>query len=263
MRPITDLRAVLAHFLIAAALTPADGSKEEQAESFEANPNAARDLMRLRLSYVHVDAGGDLSRVLFRINVGYASLIIPGLSLPKEYLSLFRVDVRAQSKHTSKTDAAGLEDLQILNLGGRMFSSLAIGAGYGMVVPTATDDAVGKGKLQLAPAVGAMFLGIRGARLGFLAQNFFDVAGDASRPPVNRLTFQPLLSYRITKDLFISSDATLEFDWQADENTVPVNFQIGYAFGPHVSIALGPEWVIAGRGQNDIATNLTIDFENW
>jgi hypothetical protein len=94
-------------------------------------------------------------------------------------------------------------------------------------------------------------------------QNFFSFAGDASRPSVNRMTLQPLASYRFTEALFMSSDPVMEFDWQADRSTVPVNFQIGYRFSHHLSLALGPEWVVTGNGKNDITVNLTIDYEKW
>jgi hypothetical protein len=251
--------------ILALVLAADEGAteQEEEGQSFEASPQAARNLIRLKPSYTHVDAGGDESRVLLRANLAYQSLIIPGLPVPKEYQSLFRVDVRAQAKHTKDANAAGLEDTQVLSLGGRTFSWIAVGGGFGMVLPTATDDALGKGKLQLAPAVAAMFLGLRGARLGFLAQNFFDVAGDSSRSSVNRLTLQPLLSYRLTPKLFVSSDPVFEFDWHSGTNTIPVNFQFGYEFGPNLSLALGPEWVTTGDGQNDVTINLTIDFEHW
>jgi len=246
---------VLVRMLAAAPAAPA----EDEEETFEASPQATGRLVRLRISYTDIDAGGDASRVLGRLNLPYGSSI----SLPKPYQLLFRIDVRTRSVHSGNTNAAGLEDVQILNLGGRRFSSLTLDGGFGMVVPTATDDSLGRGKLQLGPALALMFLGIPGVRLGFLAQNFFSVAGDADRAGVNRLTFQPLLSYRFSEEVFISSDPVMEFDWHAGQNTIPVNFHVGYRFGPHLSISLGPEWVITGNGENDITVNLTIDYENW
>lgn len=238
-------------------------AETDQVAGFEASPEAGRDLIRLKPSYTSVDAGGDESRVLARLNIAYDSLFIPGLVLPKTYRSVLRVDLRAQSVHTANQNVSGLEDLQIIDVGGCVFAWGGVAAGFGLVLPTATDDALGKGKLQLAPALAVVFVGIRGARLGFIAQNFFDVAGDANRRAVNRLTVQPILSYRFSEALFVSSDPTLVFDWEAGQSTIPLNFQIGHAFSRHLSVALGPEWVVTGDGENDITVNLTMDYGNW
>src|SRR5215471_13794833 len=91
---------VLVRMLAAAPAAPA----EDEEETFEASPQATGRLVRLRISYTDIDAGGDASRVLGRLNLPYGSSI----SLPKPYQLLFRIDVRARSVHSGNTNAAGL-----------------------------------------------------------------------------------------------------------------------------------------------------------
>jgi hypothetical protein len=236
---------------------------EPDADSFEASPAAGRNLVRGKIGYTHADEGGDQTELLLRANLVYHAVLIPGVRVGA-WESLFRVDVRLASDHVADTHAAGFKDLELLQAVGHMIAALGIAGGFRCVLPTASDDALGSGKLQLGPAVATMYVGLPGARLGFIIENLWSLAGDTTRPDIDRLRVQPLASYRFGERLFVATDPILQFDWsKGGLATVPVNAEVGVTFGPHLSLQVGPEWIATGSGKNDVTVDLTIDYKKW
>lgn len=247
-------RIAIASCLLVGSVSTARAQQHEDDEA-TINPLAARNLVRVQPSYEHIDAGGDQTSVLLRTTVVMGTPEVYGLA---------RVDVPLESLHSSSANAAGLEDVQLLVLLDRQWPSVTIGGGLGVVIPTATSDALGDGKLQLAPAFAAMVTGVPKARLGALARNFFSVAGDANRADLDYLSFQPLLTLHVSPQLFLVSDATMQFNWKkGGDATIPVDLEAGHAFSSRLTMVLGPQWVITGSGQNNVSVILKIDYENW
>lgn len=63
------------------------------------------------------------------------------------------------------------------------------GAGPAMVIPTATSDFLGQGKLSLGPSV-VLLAQPPHWTLGVLVNNVWSVAGSGGRPPVNQMLLQ-------------------------------------------------------------------------
>jgi hypothetical protein len=112
------------------------------------------------------------------------------------------------------------------------------GAGPAMVIPTATGNILGSGKLSLGPS--AVVLAQPGNwTVGALVSNVWSIAGKNSRPTVNRMSLQYFISYILKDDWYVSSAPILALDWRAkggDQWLVPV----GGGFGKLVTIGSSP-----------------------
>ena len=120
------------------------------------------------------------------------------------------------------------------------------GVGVTVVFPTATDDSLGAGKWQLGPAATLLFQGIENLQLGMILQNPFGFAGDAGRPDVNTLLFQPIAQYNFPKGWYVGmGDFTWGFNWKdGGAATIPLAFQVG-----RVVTLAGQSWNLAAEGE--------------
>jgi hypothetical protein len=107
--------------------------------------------------------------------------------------------------------------------------SVIWGAGPATVIPTATSNILGQGKLSLGPSV--VVLAQPGQwTLGALVSNVWSVAGSGGRPAVNRMTFQYFLAYNLKHDWYLTAAPILVADWQAQASNrwlVPVGGGVG------------------------------------
>jgi hypothetical protein len=134
-------------------------------------------------------------------------------------------------------------------------SSPIWGIGPVFLIPTATDDLLGTGKWGAGPT--AVVLKQEGAwTCGALANHIWDFAGDGDRSPVNATYLQPFVAYVTHTHTTFSLNTESTYDWQNNQWTVPINFQISQMFkiGHHPMQAFlgaryyaekpddGPEW---------------------
>ena len=121
----------------------------------------------------------------------------------------------------------GIGDLTLIDLipmplgGGR---TLAVGPV--VVLPTATDDLLGTGKLQLGAAA-ALIAPQEWGLLGGLVTYQASVAGSSHRPETSLMTIQPIVNYNLSNGFYLRSSAIMSFDFEGDVNYVPVGFGIG------------------------------------
>jgi hypothetical protein len=131
------------------------------------------------------------------------------------------------------------------------------GAGPALLLPTATDDALGTGKFGLGPTA-VLLKQENGWTYGALVNHIWSVAGTSVRDDVNSTFLQPFLSYTTKKQTTFTLNTESTYDWEHSQWTVPINlmaaqlvklgktpvqFQIGgkyYAQGP----SSAPEWGI-------------------
>ena len=109
------------------------------------------------------------------------------------------------------------------------------GAGPVLLLPTASEDALGAEKWGLGPTLVA--LKQTGPwTVGGLANHIWSVDGDSDRDDVNATFVQPFISYITrTKTTFgISSETT--YDWEGDSWSVPVNATVAQMLkaGPQI-----------------------------
>ena len=107
--------------------------------------------------------------------------------------------------------------------------ALIWGAGPAVVIPIATNNLLGQGKLSLGPS--AVVLAQPGAwTVGALVSNVWSVAGSGGRPPVNRMALQYFLAYNLPRDWYVTSAPTITADWRANSGnvwTVPFGAGVG------------------------------------
>lgn len=105
------------------------------------------------------------------------------------------------------------------------------GLGPTMIIPTNTDDSLGNDKWAAGPA--ALALTIRGPWVsGFLAQHFWDFAGDSDASDVNLTTLQYFVNYNFP-DFYLNTSPTMSHNWEANSDdawTIPIGGGIGKIF---------------------------------
>jgi hypothetical protein len=108
-------------------------------------------------------------------------------------------------------------------------SKLIWGVGPALVIPTATNQILGQGKLSLGPSVVALAQPGRWT-LGALVNNVWSVAGSGGRPVVNQMLLQYFINYNLKKGWYISISPILTANWRASSGnvwTVPVGGGVG------------------------------------
>jgi hypothetical protein len=103
------------------------------------------------------------------------------------------------------------------------------GAGPAFVVPTATNQILGQGKLSLGPSFVALAQPGHWT-VGALVNNVWSVAGSGGRPVVNQLLLQYFLNYNLQKGWYITIQPILTANWRASSGniwTVPFGGGVG------------------------------------
>ena len=93
------------------------------------------------------------------------------------------------------------------------------GVGPQFILPTATNDILGQGKLSMGPTVVALIEPKTGA-IGVLVSNDWSIAGSGSRPDVNQMTLQYFANYNLKKGWYFSSSPVLTANWKASSGNV-------------------------------------------
>lgn len=115
-------------------------------------------------------------------------------------------------------DATGVGDLNYQ----LFFSPIAVdkvvwGVGTALVVPTATDDLLGKEKWSLGPAAVALTMPGRWV-VGALAQQIWSFAGEDSRENVSQFLFQYFVNYNFDRGWYLTSAPVITADWKASSS---------------------------------------------
>ena len=106
--------------------------------------------------------------------------------------------------------------------------------GFGPVLqfPSASATSLGSGKWEIGPAaVGILTWG--SWVVGAQAYNLWSFAGDSTRPGVNQMLLQPLVTYTLPGDWYLTSSPQVTADWKVssrDRWTVPIGAGIGKLF---------------------------------
>ena len=103
------------------------------------------------------------------------------------------------------------------------------GGGPTVIIPTATNNILGQGKLSLGPSFVALAQP-HPWTLGILTNNVWSVAGSGSRPSVNQFLVQYFINYNLKKGWFVDIAPIITADWEATSGnvwTVPFGGGIG------------------------------------
>jgi hypothetical protein len=157
-------------------------------------------------------------------------------------------------------------DLAVLPWPERKKTGLLVGIGPTFVFPTATSRSAGQGAWQVGPAFGAIYTGIPGLLVGFVAQNPVSFAYTSpNRPPQNTFQLQPVLALHLWDKWYLrSAEADWTMGWHHHSPTMlPLSIGIGRTLVrpnlPPMSLFITGEWM-AYRQYAPIAPQTTINF---
>jgi hypothetical protein len=129
---------------------------------------------------------------------------------------------------------------------------LLVGVGAGLVLPTASDDVLGRGKWIAAPAVAPVWLFPRRGLAWVKVQDWISFAGDGARPDVHYLTVTPTSLWRLSRRWWTVLDAESTTNWELGGRT---SFRAGLLLGrmlsPRHGLALKAELPFGGHRQTD------------
>jgi hypothetical protein len=101
-------------------------------------------------------------------------------------------------------------------------SGVIWGVGPIIGIPTATESALGAGKLSFGPTAVALKQE-SGWTYGMLANQLWSVAGHDRRPAVNATFLQPFLAHNWPNGFGLTLNTETTYDWTAGAATVPIN----------------------------------------
>ena len=105
------------------------------------------------------------------------------------------------------------------------------GVGGALVLPTATDDALGNDKWSLGPSVVVLTMPGKWV-IGSLISNVWSVGGSGDQD-VNFFTWQYFINYNMDNGWYLTSAPVITANWEADSNntwTVPFGGGVGRIF---------------------------------
>jgi hypothetical protein len=101
----------------------------------------------------------------------------------------------------------------------RNSGKLIWGVGPQVILPTATDNTLGQGKVSLGPTI-VVLTQPKPWTIGVLVSNDWSIAGSGSRPSVNQVLMQPFLNYNLQKGWYLSTSPIITADWKASSGNV-------------------------------------------
>mgnify|MGYP005849769419 CR=1 FL=1 len=142
-------------------------------------------------------------------------------------------------------------------------SGIVWGAGPVLLVPTATDRALGSGKFGMGPT--AVVLRLDGQwTYGVLINHIWSVAGKADRADVSATFVQPFLTYTTRKATTYSLNAETSHDWISGRSLVPINIavtQLVKISGQPVSLGGGVRvFAVSPKGGPNWGLRLSMTF---
>lgn len=138
------------------------------------------------------------------------------------------------------------------------------GAGPVMLLPTATDEALGTEKWGMGPTAVALKQEGRWT-VGMLFNHVWSFAGESDRADVNNTLLQPFTSYITPTMTTISLNTDSTYDWEIEAWSVPVNFTVAQLLkvrGQIFQVAVGARyWADSpDNGPEDWGVRATLTF---
>jgi hypothetical protein len=201
-----------------------------------------------------------MSELLFEPILPYRAFLFPGLDV-EGFWSIARIQWTGKGIENKSGASSGLTDLTLTDIVAHRVGPFSAALGFVSVFPMATTSTLGQGKLQLGPAAGLRLEGVPALKLAVLVQNFYSVAGSSQSPDLAYVTVQPFVTLHLPADLFLSSDATMNFYWEGGRSTVPVNLGFGHAFGAHFVGSVHGFYTLAEADRGAIKAEIVLNFQ--
>jgi hypothetical protein len=266
--------AALWLMLIAAATAQAQTAAspvqtEEQLERDFTDPLTTLPQVIIRDSYTPANYGTNIetNQAIIRPLI---PRVPPNALLPFNQLirPTFALVTVPSSRGGSRTEFGDLPwfDIAVLPWPDRRKTGFLVGIGPTFVFPTATSRSAGQGAWQAGPALGAIYTGVPGLLVGFIAQNPIGFAYTSpNRPPQNTFQFQPVLALHLWDKWYLrSAEANWSMGWHRHSATIlPLSVGIGRTLVrpglPPMSLFVTGQWM-AYRQFAQLAPQTTINF---
>ena len=233
--------------IVLAQAVPAWAEEDQQAELAKKLANPVANLISVPLQYNYDEYSGvnkdaSVSRLM-------AQPVIP-IKLNEKWNLITRTIIPLVDQEDFPLPAmnkSGLGDIaatQYLSPAAATSGGLIWGAGLAEVLPTASDDALGTGKLSVGPTL--VLLKQSGPwTAGYLGSHVWSVGGDGKRDNVNATSMQPFVSYTTKTYTTIAALTEAVYDWNGDQWQVPVIVMVGQMLkiGPQImQLAVGGKY---------------------
>jgi len=106
------------------------------------------------------------------------------------------------------------------------------GFGPALLIPTATNSQLGAGRWGLGPSFAVLSQPEWGS-VGVLVQNILSPSASTKRGPVNQMQIQPMFSYNLPHEWYLTTNPTISGDWTqhaGDHWLVPIGGGPGRTF---------------------------------
>lgn len=241
-----------------------DASDNTQAAENATNPLAFVTKLQFQPNYTFLDVGGDQLSLISRISQPTKTVGLPFIKSkdPSKIYTIYRLEVPviSQTLGTSNPlNATGLSDIALLDVVAFSQEWGLIGAGGGLIFPTASPDVLGTGKLNAGPVAVALYTKIPKLQVGLLAQQYFSIAGNGDRSNQSFMLFQPIVNKVLNNGYFLQFSPIMKFDWESSSYSIPISVAFGRAFAKNLSMFIAPEYVISGPGQGNFTIRLNIN----
>jgi hypothetical protein len=275
--PAVALLMVLPDSLVLAQTPASLQAQEEQLEREFTDPLTTLPQVIIRDSYTPANYGPCTLRACVRDYQTNQFIIRPLIPRIPPYTLLpltqllrptFALVTVPSSRGGTRTEVGDLPffDIAVLPWPDRQKTGLLVGIGATFVFPTATSTSAGQGAWQAGPALGAIYTGIPGLLIGFIAQNPISFAYTSPhRRPQNTFQFQPVVALHLWGKWYLrSAEADWTMGWHHHSPTMlPLSLGIGRTLVhpglPPMSMFVTGQWM-AYRQFAPIAPQTTINF---
>jgi hypothetical protein len=229
----------------------------------QANEIYPTNLTQLRLSYRHIDTGGSLVALTSETSIPMPFVIIPGIAFGGMY-SIVNLEIPFATLDVPMAPrATGVGDFRIIDAALKYWDRFAAGAGFLMIVPSASHELLGSGELAIGGIAGAS-LTLEDVSATIIAETATSIVGENSTDDINVLRVRPIVSYYLPYASSVALEPNFLFDWEADgETTISVIPRLGHAVSKNWAFLLEGEWIAVGPNRNDVIVSVGATYLGW
>jgi hypothetical protein len=227
--------------LLLAAMT-ASGMAEEVAAVRGVNPADNLTKFEFLPKFTMLDEGSNTSNssTTFKYDRAIQGIYGVNFELPLGYFD------------SPASEEFGIGDLNLRGRYQHSFNAFTFVGGLEAVLPTASEDELGSGKLQLNPVLAGVYSFNPQTFAALTAKHFFSVAGESDRDDIVQGQYRLILARTTESGWWFLADPQLWVDYEKDDRVhFTTEVEIGKMLTPNTSIWLRGGGHIAGDWDKD------------